>query len=74
MISLDVESLFTSIPVQESINLAIETISNKKEKDPSFTKLNEKDLRQLFELCITNMPFRFYNELFYKLLLLLGLS
>ena len=64
MISLDVESLFTSIPVQESINLAIETISNKKEKDPSFIKLNEKDLRQLFELCITNMPFRFYNELY----------
>jgi hypothetical protein len=67
MISLDVESLFTSIPVHESIELAIKTILEKKTMDPSFTKLEEKDLRQLFELCVTNMPFRFYDELYQQI-------
>jgi hypothetical protein len=43
MISLDVESLFTSIPVYESIELAIKTILEKKVSDPSFTKLEQKD-------------------------------
>ncbi|CAF1419997.1 unnamed protein product [Rotaria sordida] len=32
--------------------------------DPSFTKLDEEDLRHLFELCVTNMPFRFYDDLY----------
>jgi hypothetical protein len=64
MISLDVESLFTSIPVHESIDLAIKTILQQKMNDSSFTKLEETDLRQLFELCVTNMPFRFYDELY----------
>ena len=67
MISLDVESLFTSIPVYESIELAIKTILEKKKNDPSFTKLEEKDLKQLFELCVTNMPFRFYDEIYQQI-------
>ncbi|CAF1456973.1 unnamed protein product, partial [Rotaria sordida] len=64
MISLDVESLFTSIPVHETIDLAIKTILEKKDNDQTFTKLEENDLRQLFELCVTNMPFRFYDQLY----------
>ena len=67
MISLDVESLFTSIPVHESIDLAVKTILEKKTNDPSFTKLEQKDLKQLFELCVTNMPFRFYDELYQQI-------
>ena len=54
MTSLDVESLFTSIPLHESIELATKTILEKKKNDPSFTRLEENDLRQLFELCVTN--------------------
>ncbi|CAF3406717.1 unnamed protein product [Rotaria socialis] len=67
MISLDVESLFTSIPVHESIGLAIETILQKKTNDPSITKLDKRELKQLFELCVKNMPFRFYSELYQQI-------
>ena len=62
MVSLDVESLFTSISVCESIELVIKTFFGKKQSDPSFTKLKEGDLRNLFELSVTKMPFRFYNN------------
>ncbi|CAF4428758.1 unnamed protein product, partial [Rotaria sp. Silwood2] len=64
MISLDVESLFTHVPVQEAIELAINIIMEKKKKEKSFTKLAEKDLRNLFELAVTNTPFRFYDQLY----------
>jgi len=67
MSSHEVESLFTSIPVHESIDLAVKTILEKKTSDPSFTKLEEKDLTQLFELCVTNMPFRFYEEMYQQI-------
>jgi hypothetical protein len=67
MISLEVESLFTSIPVHESIDLAVKTILEKKTNDSSFTKLEEKDLTQLFELCVTSMPFRFYEEIYQQI-------
>jgi hypothetical protein len=59
--------LFTSIPVHESIELTIKTILEKKRSDPSFTKLEENDLRQLFQLCVTNMPFRFYDEIYQQI-------
>jgi predicted GIY-YIG superfamily endonuclease len=64
MISLDVESLFTHVPVQEAIDLAINIIIEKKKKEKSYTKLAEKDLRNLFELAVMNTPFRFYDQLY----------
>ena len=64
MISLDVESLFTNVPVHEAIELAVKTIMNKKKSDKNYTKLAGKDLRNLFELAVTNTPFRFYHQLY----------
>jgi hypothetical protein len=64
MISLDVESLFTNIPVREAIELSINIIMEKKKKDKNYTKLAAKDLRNLFELAVTNTPFRFYDQLY----------
>jgi len=64
MISLDVESLFTNVPVYETIELAIKIIMDKKKNDKKYTKLNAKDLRNLFELALTNTPFRFYDQLY----------
>ena len=61
MISLDVESLFTNIPVREAIELSIKIIMEKKKYDKTYTKLAAKDLRSLFELAVTNTPFRFYD-------------
>jgi hypothetical protein len=64
MISLDVESLFTNVPVYETIELAIKIIMDKKKNDKKYTKLNAKDLRNLFQLALTNTPFRFYDQLY----------
>ncbi|CAF4335633.1 unnamed protein product, partial [Rotaria sordida] len=60
MISLDVESLFTNVPVYEAIELAIKIIID----DTNYTKLTAKDLRSLLELAVTNTPFRFYDQLY----------
>jgi predicted GIY-YIG superfamily endonuclease len=67
MISLDVESLFTNVPVYEAIELAIKIITDKKKIDKNYTKLTAKDLRNLFQLAVTNTPFRFYNKLYMQI-------
>jgi hypothetical protein len=36
----------------------------KKQQGNQFTKLNEKDLKHLFDLAVINTLFRFYNELY----------
>jgi hypothetical protein len=36
----------------------------KKQQGNQFTKLNEKDLKHLFDLAVINALFRFYNELY----------
>jgi hypothetical protein len=64
MISLDVESLFTNVPVYEAIELAIDIIMKKKEVNKKYTKLTRNDLRELFQLAVTNTPFRFYDQLY----------
>ncbi|CAF1309282.1 unnamed protein product [Adineta steineri] len=64
MMSLDVESLFTNVPVYEAIELATQIIMDKKKTDKKYTKLVMKDLKNLFELAVTNTPFRFYDQLY----------
>ena len=64
MSSLDVESLYINTPVHEAIHLAIKVIMKKKEADNQFAKLNENDWKHLFDLAVTNTPFRFYDELY----------
>ncbi|CAF1119945.1 unnamed protein product, partial [Didymodactylos carnosus] len=64
MFSLDVESLFTNVPVNEAIDLAINIIMKKKGENAKFTNLDVKDLKHLFELAITNVPFRFLDQLY----------
>ncbi|CAF1297859.1 unnamed protein product [Didymodactylos carnosus] len=64
MFSLDVESLFTNVPVNEAIGLAIQIIMKKKNHDAKFIKLNAKDLKQLFELAVTDIPSGFYDQLY----------
>ena len=64
MVSLHAESLVTNIPVRETIELAINIIMEKKKKDAKYTKLAANDLRNLFELAVTNIPFRFYHQLY----------
>ena len=64
MISLDVESLFTNVPVHEAIEIAVKIIMNTKKADKNYTKLAGKDLGNLFELTVTDTSFRFYHHLY----------
>ena len=59
MLSLDVDSLSTSVPVQDAIELAIKLIMKKNKETKNYTKLNSKDLRNLSRLAVCNIPFRF---------------
>ena len=61
MVSFDIESLFTNISVEESIQITIDTIYRRKEKI-SGCPFNREQFEKLLELCIINTPFRFMEE------------
>ena len=61
--SLDVESLFTNVPVDETIELIIQEVYHT-EKTP--LDIPENLLRQLLLLCTKEAPFRGPNGLLYK--------
>ena len=58
LISFDVESLFTNIPLEETVNLAVDTIF---ENEPDI-KISKKDLKQLFLFATSNTHFLFNGE------------
>ena len=60
LISFDVESLFTNIPLSETINLAVET--NRKD-NPAFP-ISKANLRELFTFATSQTHFLF-NGLFF---------
>ena len=60
MVSFDVESLFTNIPLEECIGLAVNYISN---GNPDL-KLTESELRSLFTVATAQTRF-FFNGSFY---------
>ena len=60
MVSFDVESLSTNIPLEECIDLVVNYIS---EGNPNL-KLNEPELRSLFNVATAQTYFLF-NGLFY---------
>ena len=64
MVSLDVESLFTNIPVKEAIELSISIIMKRKRKDENYKKLATRDLINLLELVVTHTPLRLYDQLY----------
>ena len=62
MVSFDVESLFTNIPLEECIDLAVNYIS----KGNPDLKLSEPELRSLFTACsYTAQTHFFFNCSFY---------
>ena len=60
MVSFDIESLFTNIPLNECIDLAVKYIS---EGNPGL-KLKATELRNLFSLATTGTHFLFNGEFF----------
>ena len=61
MISFDVKSLFTSIPLEETINVALERICHRKEID---TLISKNDMRNLLLLCTKNVHFCFGGDIY----------
>ena len=57
MVSLDVESLFTNVPVEETIDIIINKIFT--EPDSLFHNFNKPDFRKLLELAVLDTPFLF---------------
>ena len=62
MASLDVDSLFTNIPLDETINICIESIFN----ESDFVEgLNKSEFKELLSLA-TKESYFIFNELLYK--------
>ena len=56
MVSFDVSSLFTNVPLEYTINIILEKVY--KDKKVS-TKLKKEELRKLLYLCTKEMHFSF---------------
>ena len=61
MVSLDVVSLFTSVPLDFTINLILDKIYEEKRVS---TKLSRNELKSLLELCTKRMHFSFNNDIY----------
>lgn len=62
MCSFDVDALYTNVPVEEAIEIAINSME--KSKTINNTQFNKKELKKLLELAVCNIPFRFRNKYF----------
>ena len=62
MVSLDVESLFTNIPLQETIDLCVDRLFNDKSNIEGFTKT---DFHELITVTLSESLILFNNE-YYK--------
>ena len=62
MASLDVESLFTSIPLEETINICVDNLYNDSENLPNILK---HDFRNLLNIATKESFFTFNNK-YYK--------
>ena len=60
MVSFDIESLFTNIPLAETINLAVDAIFK---SNPNL-KISKKDLKTLFEFATKGTHFSFDGDLY----------
>ena len=58
MVSFVIESLFTNLPLDESINLAVDYII----KENSTIKLTTTELKQLFKIATSETHFLFNGE------------
>ncbi|CAF3431518.1 unnamed protein product [Rotaria socialis] len=60
MISFDVDSLYTNVPVNEAINLTLDMLYKRSSSPP--IPFNRSRLKQLLELAVSNTPFRFLQK------------
>ena len=61
MISFDVKPLFTNVPLEETINIALDRIYHRKEINISISK---NSMRNLLLLCTKNIHFCFGGDIY----------
>ena len=61
MVSFDVQSLFTNVPLDLTIDIILKKVYNNKEMD---TKINKNEMKNLLLLCTKHAQFTFNNEIY----------
>ena len=61
LVSFDVKSLFTNVPLDSTIDIILNRIYDKKELT---TNIERKDMRDLILLCTKNVHFTFNNDIY----------
>ena len=61
MISLDVKSLFTNVPLNETIDIILTKVYDENKID---TKIPKSKLKELMYLCTKHVHFKFTNEIY----------
>ena len=64
MVSFDVKSLFTSVPLEYTIDIIIKRIFEDHEITTIFTK---SEMKKLLTLCTKNVHFSFNNEIYIQI-------
>ncbi|OXA48236.1 uncharacterized protein LOC110855495 [Folsomia candida] len=63
-VSFDVVSLFTKVPIEESLNY-IKKLLNEK-NDGSWTKLTNEDIMDLLEICLSSTYFKYDGKFYHQ--------
>ena len=61
MISFNVKSLFTNVPLKETIDIILTKVYDEKKID---TKIPKSILKELVYLCTKRVHFKFNNEIY----------
>ena len=61
MVSFDVKSLFTNVPLEKTIEITLERTSDRKEIK---TQITRPEMKELLTLCIKNIHFTFDNQVY----------
>ena len=61
LVSFDVKSLFTNVPLDRTIDIILKRIYNKHERT---TNIGRKEMKDLITLCTKNVLFTFNNEIY----------
>ena len=61
LVSFDVNSLFTNVPLDKTIDIILKRIYNKREITAN---IGRKEMKDLISLCTKNVPFTFGNKIY----------
>ena len=61
IVSFDVKSLFTNVPLNETIDIILTKVYDENKTD---TKIPNSILKELLYLCTKHLPFKFNNEIY----------